>query len=228
MNDLVNKLYDKFDARNKQPYPRRAYHQNSIREMTDDIIRLSSEIENTYPLYSKELFNAKNGLFYSGGGFDSMKFGVVFTILKALKYDVDNGNPLNFWQHIHSDIAKVSYQLFVDGHYYNAVDSAYKEICSRVRKLRSENGEAEIVSDYSMIRNTFKRDATNYAFSDISTESGRNEHWGYSDLIAGAIQAIRNPNAHQNLPTEKGDAVSKLMLASLLMYKIDDAINRLK
>ena len=44
-------------------------------------------------------------------------------------------------------------------------------------------------------------------------------------IFAGAMQGIRNPKAHENLSISREDAVKRLVLASLLMDKIDEAIS---
>ena len=43
-------------------------------------------------------------------------------------------------------------------------------------------------------------------------------------MLAGAMSALRNPKAHANIEVEKGDAMRRLMFASMLMYKIDEAV----
>ena len=40
-------------------------------------------------------------------------------------------------------------------------------------------------------------------------------------MFTGAMSAIRNPKAHENMTISKDDAVRKLMFASMLMYKLD-------
>lgn len=47
---------------------------------------------------------------------------------------------------------------------------------------------------------------------------------GYMNMFAGAINAIRNPKVHENMTISKDDAIRKLYLASMLMYKLDNAI----
>ena len=61
-------------------------------------------------------------------------------------------------------------------------------------------------------------------FEDISTESGRNVQLGYIKIFEGSIIAIRNPKAHANITITKDNALRKLLLASDLMYKIDEAV----
>jgi len=59
--------------------------------------------------------------------------------------------------------------------------------------------------------------------ADQTTESGKNEQEGYMFLFAGAMQALRNPKAHANLNIDEGRAIHHLIVASLLMSKLDDA-----
>jgi len=42
-------------------------------------------------------------------------------------------------------------------------------------------------------------------------------------MFSVAISAIRNPKAHENITISKDDAIRKLMLASMLMYKLEAA-----
>ena len=48
--------------------------------------------------------------------------------------------------------------------------------------------------------------------------------FGYMFMLAGAMAAIRNPKAHENMEITKEDAIRKLHFASMLMYKIDNSI----
>ena len=43
-------------------------------------------------------------------------------------------------------------------------------------------------------------------------------------MLAGAMSALRNPKAHANIPIEQEDAMRRLIFASMLMYKIDEAV----
>ena len=59
---------------------------------------------------------------------------------------------------------------------------------------------------------------------DMDSETGRNIQQGYMEIFAGVMIGIRNPNAHANQSISREDTVRILHLASLLMYKIDQAI----
>ena len=43
-------------------------------------------------------------------------------------------------------------------------------------------------------------------------------------IFAGVMQGIRNPKAHENMTATKESARDRITLASLLMKKIDEAI----
>ena len=60
-------------------------------------------------------------------------------------------------------------------------------------------------------------------FEDNSTESGKNVQLGYMQIFSGSIIGIRNPKAHENQELNKENAYKRLILASLLMSKIDEA-----
>jgi hypothetical protein len=48
---------------------------------------------------------------------------------------------------------------------------------------------------------------------------------GYMNIFAGAMTGIRNPKAHENQIISKDMAIKRLIFASLLMDKIDEAIS---
>lgn len=47
---------------------------------------------------------------------------------------------------------------------------------------------------------------------------------GYMHMFAGAMQGMRNPKAHENDIIDKADALRKLAVASMLMYKLDTVV----
>lgn len=107
--------------------------------------------------------------------------------------------------------------------YADAVESALKEVNFRAkelyRKYRNEKKDGQ-----DLMRKAFTPSNPFLIFEGIDTESGRNVQEGYMQIFAGAMQGIRNPKAHENLSISREDAVKCLILASLLMDKIDEAI----
>ena len=74
------------------------------------------------------------------------------------------------------------------------------------------------------MRKTFSPSDPLLVFEDLDTTSGKNVQEGYMQIFSGAIQAIRNPKAHENVYISRQDAIKRLILASLLMDKIDEAL----
>ena len=60
---------------------------------------------------------------------------------------------------------------------------------------------------------------------DIETQTGKDVQSGYMNIFAGAMTGIRNPKAHENQTISKNMAIKRLIFASLLMDKIDEAIS---
>ena len=46
---------------------------------------------------------------------------------------------------------------------------------------------------------------------------------GYMEIFAGTMTGIRNPKAHSNIVIDEERGTHLLYLASLLMYKLDEA-----
>ena len=59
---------------------------------------------------------------------------------------------------------------------------------------------------------------------DISIDTGMNEQKGLMFMLQGAMSALRNPKAHSNITISKDDAMRRIIYASMLMYKIDEAV----
>ena len=62
-------------------------------------------------------------------------------------------------------------------------------------------------------------------FENIETQTGKDVQIGYMNIFAGAMTGIRNPKAHENQIISKDMAIKRLIFASLLMDKIDEAIS---
>lgn len=58
---------------------------------------------------------------------------------------------------------------------------------------------------------------------NLDTQTNKDTQKGYMMMFFGAMSAIRNPKAHENMTISREDAVRKLMFASMLMYKLDSA-----
>ena len=195
-----------------------------ITNIKNGLIKISQDIEKEYPFCSQELFNHKDRLFVGWGTIEPLIFGQVTEVLQMLM----NEKPAlgdSCWMLIHPQIVKVSKGLFDDGHYANAALDAFIEINDRVKRLFCVvNPSADKIPDGENAMNiVFSSNNPLLEFCDRSTDSGQNTQKGFMQMLAGAMSALRNPKAHANITISQEDAMRRLVFASMLMYKIDEA-----
>jgi len=128
----------------------------------------------------------------------------------------------DFWSLIHDDVRKVSQRKFFDGYYSDAVESAFKEVNSRVKEIVKEKTGQEY-DGTDLMNRAFSLGSPIIILDDLSTGSGKDTQKGYLQIFSGSILGIRNPKAHANLTTSRENAIHFIFLASLLMKKIDDS-----
>ena len=58
----------------------------------------------------------------------------------------------------------------------------------------------------------------------VEKKSGHDTQQGYMEIFSGVMTGIRNHRAHDNETITKENALRKLIMISLLMYKIDGRI----
>ncbi len=126
------------------------------------------------------------------------------------------------WHLIHPHIQKIADARFSSGHYADAVEAALKEVNSRVKAVvKSTTGEE--LDGAPLMNTAFSPKTPIIILDDLSTESGRNIQLGYMQIFAGAMTGIRNPKAHANIKITPERALRFLILAGLLMEKLDEA-----
>lgn len=196
-----------------------------IQNVKNGLIKISYDIEKEFPFFSQELFAMKDALFVGCGTINPVVFGQTIEILKALQ-QLDNSEGSGVWSLVHPRIVSVSKKLFDNGHYANAAEDAFIEINDRVKKIfkivnpsaiKVPDGDAAMTTVFSLNNPLLK-------VCDASTDSGQNEQKGLMFMLQGAMSALRNPKAHANITITAEDSLQRLMFASMLMYKIDDAI----
>lgn len=128
-----------------------------------------------------------------------------------------------FWEYVHPKIKVLVFEKFIGKHYADCVETAFKEINSRLKEIyKKQKGEEK--DGASLMTSIFSEKNPVLCFEDISTQSGKDVQTGYMQIFAGAMQGIRNPKAHENLYIQKEAAIKRLVLASLLMDKVDEAV----
>ena len=155
-------------------------------------------------------------------GINPYSFGEVIATITYLNGS-SNNNPSSIWENIHPQIVAVSKARFNNEHYADAVEAAFKEINTRVKKIYKDRTSVEKDGAKLMLA-AFSVQNPIIKLGDISTETGTNIQQGYMEMFAGAMIGIRNPQAHNNLLITKDNAIRELHFASMLMYKIDDEL----
>jgi len=134
-----------------------------------------------------------------------------------------NDRDYDVWTLIHPQIAEVSRKRIKDGFYADAVEAACKAINSRVRDIVLDQVGEEL-DGASLMRKAFSPSNPIIRIANVVHKSGHDTQQGYMDIFAGVMTGIRNPKAHDNETITKEDALRKLIMISLLMYKIDSRI----
>jgi len=125
------------------------------------------------------------------------------------------------WEIIHPSVIDIAKSRVENGYYADAVECACKLLNTTVRAIvLSETGEE--TDGASLMRKAFSPRNPLIRIAELSSKSGLDTQQGYMDIYAGVMTGIRNPKAHENETISKDDALRKLVMISLLMYKIDD------
>ena len=136
---------------------------------------------------------------------------------------VGTGKPSEpWWPAVHPAVRSVAESRYVAGHLADAVEAALKEVNSRVKKEYKKRSGTEL-DGKSLMTKAFSAGKHQLVLGDPNTASGRDEQEGYMFLFAGAMEGLRNPKAHANLNIDERRAMHHLLVASLLISKLDDA-----
>ncbi len=126
------------------------------------------------------------------------------------------------WSLIHPSIEGVARKRLGDGHYADAVEAAFKTVNLRV-KSHVKRGTGDELDGADLMHRALSPNKPVIVLGDLSTRSGKDMQQGYMEIFAGAMMAIRNPKAHDNIDIDETRAIHHLFLASLLMEKLDEA-----
>lgn len=165
--------------------------------------------------FGQQLVTPQNGI-------NPYSFGEVIATITYLN-GYGNNNSSSIWDNMHPQIISVAKGRFNDGHYADAVEAAFKEINTRVKKIYRDRTSVE-KDGSKLMQAAFSIQNPIIRLGDTSTETGTNIQQGYMEMFVGAMIGIRNPQAHNNLLISKNKAIRKLHFASMLMYKIDDEL----
>lgn len=181
----------------------------------------SNKLENTI-----EWNNISNSMIYTSNQSlnENNANNILYNLEQLKRLNIANNKEMQiFKEYMHQRIIYVSMTKYFDGHYADAVESAFKEINYRCKKMYLEKTGVE-EDGSSLMQKLFSNNKPLYEFENTKKISGRDVQIGYMNIFSGSMTAIRNPKAHENQSLDKRSAFKRLILASLLMDKIDDAI----
>lgn len=120
---------------------------------------------------------------------------------------------------LHPEIARAASELYLNGHYANAIEDAVKALNAFVR-LRSgiedRDGDALMTHVFSV------KDPI-LAFNELKDENDRNEQKGFMMMFSGAVAGLRNPRAHRLVQDDPERALEFIAFISLLAKLVDGA-----
>ena len=202
------------------------YDRNDVQQITNTIIDIAYSEKDSDEYIYQELMRIKDNLFFGANFVNMFQLGEIKVLLEILKKKYENKVLPNeiLLDGLHPDIKRVSKDKYIDGYYADAVESAFKEINTRVKMIFSQKNPGERIPDGADLMNrVFSVNNPIIELDDLTNESGVNIQKGYMQMFAGAMTGIRNPKAHANIVITKEEALNSLFFASLLMYKIDKA-----
>ena len=96
----------------------------------------------------------------------------------------------DFWSRLHPSVVRVSRARFEAGHHADAVESALKELNSRIKEhVRKQTGKE--FDGANLMNTAFSPNNPIVRVADLSTGDGRNMQLGYMQIFAGAMTGIR-------------------------------------
>lgn len=122
-------------------------------------------------------------------------------------------------ENLHPEVADAASNLFVDGHYSQAVFESLKALEQRVREQSGLD-----VSGRDLMTKAFSGNPPPIDLSIEAGQSGRDEQEGLRFVFMGAIQGIRNPKGHALVKQDDPQrALEYLGMVSVLFRRLDDA-----
>jgi uncharacterized protein (TIGR02391 family) len=111
-------------------------------------------------------------------------------------------------------------QLFVDGHYPQAVEEGFKYLNNLVKRRSGNPSDGA-----ALMQTAFSLKDPLLRLSPLKTQSQKDQQLGYMQILAGAMTGVRNPRAHEHkYLDEPRNAVELLGLCNHLVRMVNSAI----
>ena len=126
------------------------------------------------------------------------------------------------WALVHPFITTIAKDRMESGFYADAVENACKALNNRVREIvQAKTGEES--DGAKLMQKAFSADNPIIKLEKGTSQSAHDTQLGYMQIFSGVMTGIRNPKAHEIENITREDALRKLIMLSILMYKLDRA-----
>jgi uncharacterized protein (TIGR02391 family) len=121
---------------------------------------------------------------------------------------------------LHPEIRGVAIAHYQSGSFRNAVLDAIVAIFDRIRSRTGLDLDGD-----RLCNSAFSVSNPLLIFSEIDTDSGRNDQVGFMEILKGVYRGVRNPKSHSlSHDLDYLKTAQYLVMLSLLMRRIDTAI----
>lgn len=119
---------------------------------------------------------------------------------------------------LHPEIARAASELYLNGHYANAIEDAVKALNALVRLRGGEDSDGT-----ALMQTTFSPKNPILQFNELSDANDLNEQTGFMMMFSGAVAGLRNPRAHSLIKDNPERALEFIAFVSLLAKLLDGA-----
>lgn len=119
---------------------------------------------------------------------------------------------------LHQRVANVAHDLYVDGHYFNAVSNS---AIALVNYVKEKSGRLDL-DGAPLMTTVFSRNNPILSFNDLSNQTDLDEQEGMMHLFLGVVLGIRNPRAHVLFDDDPQRALEYILLISHLAKRLDE------
>lgn len=126
---------------------------------------------------------------------------------------------LGFEDLLHPVVFENAYQQYRNGHLRDAVLNAFVAVFDLIRERTGLKLDGQ-----GLVSEAFSLEKPKLIFSEIDTDSGRNDQKGFLQILTGAYTGVRNPKAHSlHHDLDEKKAAQYLVFASLLARRVSEA-----
>lgn len=119
---------------------------------------------------------------------------------------------------IHSGFPVDVKKLFDNGHYSQATFEAYKFLDKEIQRHSKMSK-----SGFQLMMDALSETSPKIKLTQLRTLTEKDEQKGYQFIFAGTVLAIRNPRGHDNIVDTPDQCLDHLVLASLLLRRLEDS-----